>query len=174
MNIKQRKKRSQRIQEKYQEMRDQLWPELDEQMLWDRRKKAGYTTIPRTMRYIQLIMDEMANGKPLGSTYLALWCRVYDVSCMVVINNQETMAFESGFTGQRAVTTWKSRMKRLIELEFIEAKPGAAGKFQYVLIWDPYKIIKKHLKNKTIPQNVTYNAFLDRAMEIGAGDDLTK
>jgi hypothetical protein len=119
------------------------------------------------MRHIQQIMDEMSNGKPVSSVYLALWCRVFDGS-MVVIENQEKMAFESGFASQRAVTTWKDRMRKLLQLNFIAAQPGASGEFNFVLIWDPYKIIKEHRDAKRIPKNITYNALFERASEIGA------
>ena len=173
MSIRRTKKQSHKIQERYLQIRDELWPELDKDMLWDRTEKVGFTTIPRTMRHIQQIMDEMSNGKPVSSVYLALWCRVYDGS-MVVIENQEKMAFESGFTGQRAVTTWKNRMRMLLQLNFIAAQPGASGEFNFVLIWDPYKIIKEHRDAARIPKNITYNALFERASEIGADSDLIK
>ena len=173
MSIRRTKRQSQKIQESYLQIRDELWPELDKDMLWDRTKKVGFTTIPRTMKHIQRIMDEMSNGRPLSCVYLALWCRLYDGS-MVVIDNQEKMAFESGFTGQRAVTVWKDRMRKLVELNFIDVQPGASGEFNYVLIWNPYRIIKEHRDAGRIPNNTSYNALLDRAFEIGADSDLVK
>ncbi len=42
--------------------------------------------------------------------YLALWCRVFDEG-FVEIRDKEAFAYESGFSGQRAVTTWSGRMK---------------------------------------------------------------
>ena len=70
MSIRRTKKQSHKIQERYLQIRDELWPELDKDMLWDRTEKVGFTTIPRTMRHIQQIMDEMSNGKPVSSVYL--------------------------------------------------------------------------------------------------------
>lgn len=173
MNKKQRKRRSSKIQKRYQQLRDGLWPDLDEEKLWNWKEKTGFATIPRTIPHILLIMDEMSNGKPVSSTYLALWCRLFDENAMVVIENQDKLAFESGFSGQRAVTTWKSRMRTLTELRFIDAKAGASGEFNYVLLWNPYQVIQGHLNSGRIRQDAAYNAFLDRAMEIGADSDLT-
>ncbi len=173
MNVKQKKQRLQKIQRKYLQLRDQLWPDIDQDMLWNWKKKAGFATIPRTIPHIQRIMDEMSSGKPVSSAYLALWCRLFDENAMVVIDNQDRMAFESGFSGQRAVTTWKARMKKLVELGFIDTQEGASGEYNYVLMWNPYRVIRNHLDSKVIPRNAAYNALLDRAMEIGAESDLT-
>jgi hypothetical protein len=80
------------------------------------------------------------------------------------------MAFESGFTGERAESTWNGRMKILCDLGFIEAKPGASGPFNYVLIVNPYTAINKLRKNgAVIPVNI-YNAFFQRTKDIGATD----
>lgn len=80
------------------------------------------------------------------------------------------MAFESGFTGQRAEASWNARMKTLIEFGFIDAKPGASGALNYVLILNPYTAIKNlKEKGRQIPDNV-YNALLQRMKDIGATD----
>ena len=44
------------------------------------------------------------------------------------------MAAEAGFSGERAVDTWRRRMKRLAELKFIATKKGAAGDSRWVLV----------------------------------------
>lgn len=62
-------------------------------------------------------------------------------------------------------------MKLLHDLHFIDIKPGKSGPISHVLIWNPHHIIRWHHANKT-PGLVeaTYNALLDRAIEIGAKD----
>lgn len=164
-----KKSASQKIGEKKLALRQELWPEISDDMLWHRKRKTGYTTIPRTMAYIQQIMNSLSSGKPLGQAYLALWCHTFD-EYMVTIANPRLMAFESGFTGQRAEASWNARMKTLIDFGFIDAKPGASGALNYVLILNPYTAIKS-LKEKgmPIPANV-YNALLQRMKDIGATD----
>lgn len=168
MNVHQKRVRAKKIGLKTLKLRNQLWPKLDEKGLWMRDTHQGYTTIPRPMPVILRIMDDLSNGKPVSVTYFALWCRVWD-ECFVTITNPREMAFEVGFTGQRAEATWASRMKILAELGFVDIKPGASGDYNYVLIWNPFKIIKKlHVEGKV--QKRKYVALLDRAQNVGADD----
>ncbi|MEI1471561.1 hypothetical protein QJN81_24965, partial [Escherichia coli] len=120
-----------------------LWgDELDELNIWSRHEHDGFTTLPRTLTYINRILDFLGgSGSPLSQTYLALWCRVFDEG-FVEIRDKEAFAYESGFSGQRAVTTWSGRMKKLKELGFILTKPGTSGEFQYVIILNPFPVIK--------------------------------
>lgn len=164
-----RKSASQIISEKTLGLRQSFWPKITDEMLWHRKRKTGYTTIPRTMTYIMQIMNSLSSGKPLSQTYMVLWCHTFD-EYMVTVANPKLMAFEAGFTGQRAEAAWTDRMKKLQELGFIDAKPGASGIFNYVLILNPYEAIKKLKEKKgAIPENI-FNTFLQRVKEIGAND----
>ncbi|HCU23928.1 MAG TPA: hypothetical protein DF383_02835, partial [Deltaproteobacteria bacterium] len=77
--------------------------------------------------------DDLSTGQPLSGTYFALWCRVFDHSVVSIQNNSE-LAFESGFSGQRAETTWAGRMKKLEELGFIKIGASGINAFHYILI----------------------------------------
>jgi hypothetical protein len=159
----------QKIAEKNLALRTKLWPEVTDAMLWHRKQKTGFTTVPRTMTYIFQIMDSLSSGKPVSVVYFVFWCHTRD-EYMVTVPNPRLMAFESGFTGERRESTWNTRMAILRELGFIDAKPGGSGLYNYVLILNPYTAIKKLKKEgRPIPANI-YNAFLDRAKEIGAKD----
>jgi len=116
------------------------------------------------------IIDSMSKGKPLSSTYLELWCRAHD-ECLVTLTRQEELAFHAGFSGQRALTTWRDRVRTLAELGFIETKPGPSGDLSYALILNPYQIIKKHhSKTHSGITEAAYNALQQRAIDIGADD----
>jgi len=169
MNVKQKKARATKMFSKNMELREQLWPKLTPDLLWNRKQSDGFTTMPRPMPHILQIMDQLADkGKPVSHVYLSLWCRVFDES-LVVIQNEKDMAFEAGFTGQRAVTTWHSRMKNLINLGFIEAKSGSSGKYNYVLILNPYFVIGNLRKANKVPEKL-YIALFSRAQDVGAKD----
>jgi hypothetical protein len=169
MNLKQKKARATKIFSKNIELRKELWPDITSDSLWNRKLSDGFTTMPRPMPHILQIMDCLADkGKPVSQAYLSLWCRVFDES-LVVIQNEKDIAFEAGFTGQRAVTTWHSRMKNLVDMGFIEAKPGSLGKYNYVLIFNPYLVIKKFRKANKISEQL-YNALFARAQDVGATD----
>ncbi len=149
--------------------RDALWPD-QEPYLWNRKANKGFATIPKTMPLVLQIMDELSKGKPLSSTYLGLWCSTWDNSMVNVARHQE-MAHSAGFSGQRAEYTWQGRMHLLQELKFIDIKAGKAGPITHVLIWNPHYAIRWHHANKTPGlMEGTYNALLDRAIEIGAND----
>ena len=149
--------------------REALWPGMTP-WLWNRSAHKGFATIPKTMPLVLRIMDDLSNGKPLSSTYLALWCDTWDNS-MVNLQRPQEMAHSAGFTGQRAVYTWRTRMLLLKSLHFIDIKPGKLGDISHVLIFNPHQIIRYHHHHKT-PGLVegTFNALLERALDIGAND----
>ena len=170
MNSKQKKVRAKKISEKTIKLRNMLWPKLDLNLLWNRNERDGFTTMPRPMPHILRIIDFLAGkGKRASRVYLSLWFRVFDES-LVVIQNEKEMAFEAGFSGQRDVTIWRSRMRSLVEMGFIEAKPGSSGEYNYILILNPYLVIKKLEKAKKISDRLLYEALFARAQDVGAKD----
>jgi hypothetical protein len=151
-------------------LRARLWPDITDNDLWVRTERDGFITIPRTMPLILDIMDDMANGQPISSTYLELWCRSFD-ECFVTLSKPREIAFHSGFTGQRAERTWAGRMRLLDDLGFIRTKEGASGPLTYALILNPYHVIKGHHDKRTPGlRSDKYNALMARAVEIGATD----
>lgn len=148
-------------------IRKNFWPDIDEKKLWNRKAEKGFFTVPRYLSYIMEIMDKLSKGKPLSSTYFALWCHSFDES-LVIIKNPREMALESGFQGQRAETTWKGRMKCLLDLKFIEAAKGSSGEYNYVLILHPYLVVSSlNEKMKSIEEDF-YQSLIGRMLEIGA------
>jgi len=113
------------------------------------------------------IMDDLAKGHPVSLTYLELWCRTYDEN-FVTLSKPREIAFHSGFYGQRAERTWRSRLNILQELGFISLREGPSGPASYALIFNPYKVIKAHYEqcNPGLRKD-KYNALMERALEIG-------
>lgn len=145
------------------------WPNINSTSeVWSRKSSDGFTTIPRAMPYILRSMDDLSSGKPLSRTYLSLWFRVHD-SGLVRIKDHSSLAYESGFAGQRAVNTWESRMTSLNRMGFIKIAASPINKFNYVLIRNPFVVIKE-LKNK---KRINESSFLQlklRLDEVGAKD----
>lgn len=169
MNEKQKTTRATKVKKQKLALREQVWGKVDESRLWDRTKNDGYTTLPRTFPLLAQIMDDLADkGKPVFQTYLTLWCRVFDES-FIEIKNPLQLASESGFASQRAVTTWNGRMAKLAELGFIDVEAGPLGDYQYVLIYNPYLLIKE-FNEKGEVQKGKYLALFARAQEVGAKD----
>lgn len=157
----------QKLQQQRTELRNTLWAdEIDSISIWNRKTHNGFTTIPRTLPQIGRIMDKFSGkGKPLSSTYLSLWCNVFDEG-FLEIEDKHRFAFESGFSSERAITTWTTRMRKLEDLGFIQSKPGANGDFNYVLLINPYSAIQKLYSCH--PKDDAYNALVARMMKIGA------
>ena len=164
------KKRVKKIARQKLALRASLWPELkpDDTRLWMRERSDGWLSIPRAMPLLMQIMDNLSKGKPVSSTYLDLWCRTYDDS-FIVANKAREMAFFSGFTGERAERTWASRMRILRELGFINIEEGPNGAISYVLIYNPYHVVRWHFEKGGIDAR-TYNALKGRMIEIGGQD----
>lgn len=58
---------AQRISKKNMAMRRQLWSEITDNMPWHRKRKTGFTTVPRTMSYIfEHQAKKGLKGKPLS------------------------------------------------------------------------------------------------------------
>lgn len=166
MNDVQKKKRKTKMEVKAAKLRNEFWPAIKDNDLWDRLRNDGFTTVPRTMALIMEIIDSLSKNHPAGQAYFVLWCHVFYES-FVIIDNPLVFAAETGFTGERALTTWKNRMKILQELGFIDAKDGASGDFNYVLILNPHIVIQK-LRERI--QEPHFRQIYNRALDIGAKD----
>src|SRR5688572_15203873 len=95
-------KRISKGKERALQLRTLNWPNVTEEELWNRNRCHGFTTIPRTIPLLMNIIDSKSKNQPAGRTYFGLWCRTYDES-LVIIENPMSLAFEAGFTGERAV-----------------------------------------------------------------------
>ncbi len=164
----QKKKNISNFQKRRLEMKARLWPDLKEEQQWVPDK--GWLIVPRAMPLILRIMDMASpKGKPVSQTYMDLWCRTWENDGFIIASNLKEMAFYSGFSGERAETTWSSRVRILQDLGFIEFKEGTSGPIHYIIIYNPYKVIEKLYNDKKI-QDGQYNALRDKMIEIGAED----
>lgn len=102
------------------------FPGMDPAFIWHRKTNDGFTTVPRTLPIIMQAIDMQSKGNPAGHTLMCLWARSPDTP-FLTIENPATFAAEAGFQGERAVDTWRKRMKRLRELSMIQTKPGPSG-----------------------------------------------
>ncbi|EGR0036479.1 MULTISPECIES: hypothetical protein [Vibrio] len=157
----------QKLKESRAKLIASLWgDELENINIWDRTTQDGWTTLPRVIPQICRILDKFADkGKPVSGTYISLWCNVFDDG-FIEVKDAKRLAFEAGFSGERAVSTWSTRMKNLASLGFISVKEGVQGDFNYVLIVNPFDVIEKIYEKET--RDVLYNALVSRMNEVGA------
>ncbi|MBT0719654.1 hypothetical protein HGT71_15530 [Rosenbergiella epipactidis] len=148
------------------ELRNQIWGnEVENLTIWDPSRYKGFAYIPRHLPQVSRIMDKLAGtGKPVSGVYLSLLCNVFSHG-FIEVKDKKRLAFESGFSGPRALTTWHSRMKKLEELGFIQTKSGTHDEFSYVLVIDPLNVIKNIYESKG--KDALYNSLVSRMNEIG-------
>jgi hypothetical protein len=148
-------------------LRNSLWPDIASDRIWTHKSK-GWTYLPKSMPLVLTILDRLSVGKPLSATYLDLWCRTRN-DAFVVANQPQEMAFASGFTGERAVRTWKDRIAILRDCGFIDTKPGATGDIGFILLFNPFAIIHGLWKDRKVSTNY-FNALLARLVELRSDD----
>lgn len=168
---KQSRNRRLNMTERAKQQMEIQFPNYPDELLWHRKLNDGYATIPRTLPLAMQGIDAQSKGQPAGHTLLCLWIRAPDYP-FLTIEAPATFAAEAGFEGERAVDTWRRRMRTLRDLGFIEAKKGPTGDFHYVLLLNPNVGIEK-LNRAGKVQTVLYGRFRDRLIDIGAQSDIT-
>lgn len=151
-------------------LRKRIFPDIEDDDIWNWKNEDGFATVPRTLPHFGKIMDSLSKGKPLSSTYIALWCRLWDESGIIKNTNSSELAWESGFSGQRAVTTWRMRMKKLTDLGFIRIKKFGTEEYGYIVLMHPYDVSKTLYKNGEGYDNHLYEMLKIRADQIGGAD----
>ncbi|MBA5604951.1 hypothetical protein H3H36_06190 [Duganella sp. FT3S] len=152
--------------ERAQQQMEIHFPNMPGVFVWRRKTNDGYTTIPRTLPIAMQAIDMQSKGQPAGHTLFCLWARSPDHP-LITIENPGTFASEAGFIGERAVDTWRRRMKRLRDLWFIQTKPGASGEFHYVLLLNPNAAME-WMRGQGLMQDLLYARFIERAADVGA------
>lgn len=165
-NGKQASARRLKMAERAQQLLELHFPGWPEAWLWHRKRNDGFITIPRTLPVVMQAIDAQSKGQPAGHTLFCLWTRSPDHP-VLSIENPATFAAEAGFMGERAVDTWRRRMKRLRELNFIQTKPGASGEFHYVLLLNPNAAME-WMRAHRLVQDDLYSRFLERLTDVGA------
>lgn len=169
-NSKQATARRLNMSERSKQQMEVHFPDYPSFWLWKRQDNKGFTTVPRTMPIAMQAIDAQSKGQPAGHTLFCLWARSPDHS-LVIIDNQTTFAAEAGFLGERAVYTWRKRMKKLRELCMIQTKPGPSGEFHYTLLLNP-NVSVEWMRIHGLVQDGIYGRFLERLAEVGAHEDI--
>lgn len=163
------------------DLRNNLWPDAAER-LWE-DSFGGFIKTPKTLPYVSRILDEMSKDFPLGSTYLALWSFTWSNNAFVRLNKPDDVAYAAGFSGQRGRRTLYDRIRRLELLGFVEVQPMGNEPHGFIYLPNPHALVIAHQQGSgpklpaAPPKGLTtsipppsYNAFLNRALELGCND----
>lgn len=149
-----------------QALRDQLWPDAGA-AFWSRKLNKGFTTIPRLLPLVMVLIRRLSGKLDPSSVYLELWARVFDEG-LVSITNERDLAFAAGYTGKRAERTMAERLRCLENLGFIRIKADGVRQFAHILILNPLQVcVDKHAE-RAGHDDVWWTAFVRRANEVGA------
>lgn len=167
MSERSNKARTKKIAKTYKERREKFWPELIDSDIWSKDNK-GFVCVPRAMPILMLIMDHFSQNKPLSKTYFSLWARCFD-EMVVRADNQFVLATEAGFSGERKVTTWKSRIQKLEELGFIKSKSTFDG--DLIVLLNPFKVaLKLFEQDQSQALALLKDALETRVLEVNSKD----
>ena len=153
--------------QKREALRESLWPG-SAKMIWSRHTSDGFTTIPRVLPLVMHLIKQLSpKGNP-AAVYLELWARAYD-EMIVAITDEDTSAYAAGYSGTRAVRTWREHVLALAELGFINVKPEGNREIGQILILNPLAVCASLRKKQTgkVPEE-WWTAFVKRVNEIGA------
>jgi hypothetical protein len=152
--------------EKREEIRDILWPDAAE-LIWHRKTNDGFTTIPRVLPLILVLIQQLCQKEDPSPVYFDLWARNWDEG-IIEIDDIDACAYSSGYLSNRAVRSWQERIWKLAELGFIKVEAKGNRKIGYILILNPLLVCaQRKAENKWFPDG-WWAAFVQRTQEIGA------
>jgi hypothetical protein len=146
-------------------LRGELFKGSSEDDIWIRANFIGFTSVPRTMPLVLRIIDGL-DAKKAARVYFDLWCRAFD-DFFIDVRDEHECAYSSGYSGQRAIRSWRERVEVLVSAGFVRATKTKLGRYRHVLILDPHKVIEK-LNNEERIDEDDWLALEEHLIAIGA------
>nr|WP_297353531.1 hypothetical protein [uncultured Caldimonas sp.] len=184
LNVKQAQKKGEKAKQTNIDLRKVHWADVKDEDIWllsNEHKRFGFAQVPRTLSLVINIINDIAKKKygkaiPAGKTYFALWLHHYGEG-LVRIASEAQIAYEAGYGGQRNVSTFRQHMEVLKEIGFIDFRKGVKGPMHYVLLLNPYNVMKRlrDQKDETGEKLVSdeqYAALVERVNDIGSRSEL--
>ncbi len=150
---------------KRERLRERLWPGSGDD-LWNRKFEKGFATIPRLLPLVLHLIKILNNKGNPSLAYLELWARAFDEH-IITITDEEGAAYACGYTGTRAVRTWREHIFALRELGFIKVASQGNREIAHILLLNPISVCVALHRNNKVPEE-WWAAFAYRAQEIGA------
>lgn len=125
--------------EKRNKFRKQYWPTDDP---WT-GEEDGWFKSPRTLPLLLVLLKTKSlRGKESpATTYLELLSHHYGGG-LIELRSESEHAHAAGFTGTRAVRSWKERITALEKIGLIKTQGLGAQKLKYVLLMHPVNVVQ--------------------------------
>lgn len=146
-------------------LREMLWPGSRD-WVWSRNENQGFVTIPRLLPLILHLIKRLADKGDPTLVYLELWSRVYDEG-IITVADEEKCAYAAGYTGTRALRTWREHVFLLRDLGFLLIKREGNREIGHILLLNPLAMCARLNAEGKTPDG-WWAAFAHRASEIGA------
>lgn len=146
-------------------LRKELWPDVTDEMIWNRAIFKGFTTVPRTMPIIMSIIDTLSKTSS-GNVYFSIWCKAFD-DFIVEVRDEYDMAFSCGYIGHRAIRSFRERVDVLEKNGFVKTSRSPVGSYRYIVVLDPHKTISKLYGHSAVKKEY-YDALQQTLITIGA------
>lgn len=168
-----RKRKS--LTEYAKDIRELHWPTVTDEQVWS-SEAGGFAIVPRTAGMVAEVVIREAHKRMFdassaaGTTYLTVW--LHSQACGVArLESEEDAAFESGYGGERGVTTLRRHLRTLKQMGFIDFIEESRGRVKWILIFNPYQVVKKLHEDGHLSEQ-TFRAVSERAMGIGVSHEL--
>lgn len=157
------------LSERRTELRETLWPD-SEGLIWTRKSHDGYATIPRLLSLVAALAKYLAKGADgdPSCAYYELWSRATDEG-IVQLKDEQECAYAAGYSGTRALRTWRERMGTLEDLGLIKAQAAGNRNYANILLINPLLAAARLRadKKRKVPDE-WWTAFQSRVDEVGA------
>jgi hypothetical protein len=149
-------------QARRRQLKKEFWPA---EVAWRGPEEKGYFCSPRSLPLVLLALSSKAiSGEHDPSpVYVELLSRHHGQG-VIEMGHEDDHAYAAGYTSNRAVRTWRDRMKVLEDAGFIRTS-GGARKYSKVLLVHPSIVMKALYDAGKIDQRL-WEAYRSRQIEV--------
>lgn len=161
MEVVQMPKEMTKADKKRRLLRKKFWPTED---AWTGQDEVGFFQAPRSLPLIlyRVMGKRLRANRDVARVYLELWARHIGQGVIEMAHEAEH-AFFSGYTGARAVRTWRERMNDPEKLGFIKIN-RIGDHIKLVLLVHPAYILHRLREEEKIDQDV-WDAYEQRRID---------
>jgi len=140
---------------KLEGLREVLWPG-SEGRVWSAAKETGYCCVPRVLPLLQLLMKDKtvmggAQAGDCGPVYLELMTHSRGQGIVEIISEGEH-AYLAGYSGSRALRTWRERIASLEKAGFLEIRPRPNQAIGFILLVHPHLAVTSLKEKGKLPE----------------------
>lgn len=143
------------------QMREMLAPGSQD-LVWRGKEEKGFWSAPRTMPLLLKLLNQKAltEGRDVTLPYLDIWFRNFGEG-VVEFEDEAEHAYICGYTGSRAVRTWRERIECLSRAGALRVFPKGQREQGLCLVMHPDEVVRALHQRDLVDQEwlSLYQAF---------------